>query len=89
MQYRTACYRVSIQTRYGETEKTGKTKDFTCMLKVIYTTPTGEDFYVITREIGRYRGGGGEIINADTNELIARNDFSDYLCTLWPFVKVK
>jgi len=29
------------------------------------------------------------ITNAYANEVITRNDFSHYLRTMWPFVKVK
>jgi hypothetical protein len=29
------------------------------------------------------------IINAYANEVITWNGIPDYLCTLWPFVKVK
>jgi len=28
-------------------------------------------------------------INAYAKELIAQNDLPDYLCTFWPFMKVK
>jgi len=29
------------------------------------------------------------ITNAYANEVIAQSDLPDYLCTLWPFVKMK